>query len=455
MIADPFLDVLDEDEYGEMVAWELDSGFGWEPDESAFNKAYLPYLDNMARIQIYFGGSSSGKSVFLAQRDVRDILRGGRNFLICREVANTLRKSVFAEIKKVIGDWGLNGRFTVNKSEMTITCDNGYQILFAGLDDVEKLKSITPEKGVITDVRIEEATESKKDSVKQLLKRQRGGDPSTPKRLTMSFNPILKLHWIYKEYFKPLAWLDKQTKYISERLTILKTWYVHNEFLTPNDIYDLENEEDEYYRDVYTFGNWGVLGDVIFKNWRVEDLSGMHNQFTNGRNGLDFGFNKPNAMPVTHYDKPGKKIYIFDEFYESELTNDVIAERIIEKIGRDYVTCDSAEPKSIAALQKLGVRALPAAKGKDSIIFGIKWLKKQTIIIDKKCINAINEFQLYQWKKDKDGEAMEVPIDKKNHLIDALRYAYERDMEESQATHRQGRVKGRGGNGRRIKARVR
>lgn len=396
---------------------------------AVFNKAYLSHLENVARTQIFFGGSSSGKSVFLAQRAVWDVMGGRRNYLICRQVGRTVRRSVFAEVVKVINAWQVNSLFDINKSELTITCKNGKQILFAGLDDVEKLKSITPADGAITDIWVEEATETSPDSIKQLIKRQRGGRDDVPKRLTLSFNPILQSHWIHQTYFSPLAWADDQTEHNDGRLSILKTWYIHNRFLTADDVHDLENEQDEYYRDVYTFGKWGVLGDVIFKNWRVEDLSGQANQFTNYRNGLDFGFSSdPAAVAATHYDKSRKRLYIFNEFYEAGLTNDVLAEEVKQIIGNQYITCDSAEPKSIAELRQYGVRAVAADKGKDSILHGIQWLQQQEIIIDKQCINTRNEFQMYQWKKDKDGNAMRQPIEKNDHLIDALRYAYEKDM---------------------------
>src|SRR5512139_2308823 len=128
-------------------------------DPEVFNDVYLPYLKEMARTQIYYGGSASGKSVFLAQRTVYDVMRGGRNYLVCRMVGRTIRGSVFTEICKVISDWGVGGLFAINKTDMLITCTNGYQIIFAGLDDVEKLKSLVPAKGVITDVWVEEATE--------------------------------------------------------------------------------------------------------------------------------------------------------------------------------------------------------------------------------------------------------------------------------------------------------
>lgn len=396
---------------------------------AVFNQVYLPHLNNTARTQIFFGGSSSGKSVFLAQRAVWDVMGGERNYLICRQVGRTVRRSVFTEVVKVINAWGVMALFDINKSELTITCKNGKQILFAGLDDVEKLKSITPPEGEITDIWVEEATETFPDSIKQLYKRQRGGSPDTPKRLTLSFNPILQSSWIYQTHFAPLAWADDQTEHDDGRLSILKTWYVHNRFLTADDIYDLENEQDEYYRDVYTFGKWGVLGDVIFKNWRVEDLGSQANQFTNYRNGLDFGFSSdPAAVAATHYDKPRKRIYIFNEFHEAGLTNDVLAGEVRQMIGDQHITCDSAEPKSIAELKQYGVRAIAAGKGKDSILHGIQWLQQQEIVIDKQCINTRNEFQQYQWKKDKDGNNMRQPVEKNDHIIDALRYAYEKDM---------------------------
>lgn len=403
-----------------------------EIDPQVFNNVYIPHLKNNSRKQIYFGGSSSGKSVFLAQRDVIRLMRGGRNFLVCRQVAKTLRGSVVQEIKKVISDWEIGKLFDVNKTDGTVTCiNNGYQIVFAGLDDVEKLKSITPAKGVFTDVRVDEATEISRDSLKQLEKRQRGGDERVDKSLTLSFNPIYQQHWIYEDIFAPLGWTTDQTEYISPELSILKTWYIHNRFLTKQDIEGLENENDEYYRNVYTWGNWGVLGDVIFKNWRVEDLSGMEAQFTNTKNGLDFGFaSHPAAISRSHYDSKNKIIYIFGELYETGLTNDLLAAEALRMCGNERIIGDSAEPKSIAEMQKHGAAIVGAKKGKDSITYGVDWLKQQTIIIDSKCINHQRELQQYQWKKDANGNAVSPPkpVDKNNHLIDALRYAYEDEM---------------------------
>lgn len=397
-------------------------------DPEVFNDAYRPYLKDQRRRQIFFGGSSSGKSYFLAQRTVLDIL-SGRNYLVCRNVQKYIRKSVFNEITKSITFFKLNKYFDINKSDLVITCKiNGSQILFCGLDDTEKVKSITPQRGIITDIWVEEATETERGDVKQLEKRLRGKSKFR-KRITLSFNPILKDHWIFQEHFQ--QWDESKTDYQSEDSFILKTIYKDNKFLEQDDIDALENETDKYYYEVYTLGNWGVLGAVIFKNWRSEDLSAIRDKFDKIKNGLDFGFGgHPSALVHTHYDKKKQQIYILSDFYEYELTNDLLAKEVLKIIGNQYIVCDSAEPKSIKELRNFGVKALGAKKGPDSVNFGIDWLQRQEIIIDTRCQNAKNEFQKYKWKEDKDGTVLRVPVDKDNHIIDALRYAYEDEMVE-------------------------
>ena len=309
---------------------------------------------------------------------------------------------------------------------MVITCANGYQILFAGLDDVEKIKSITPQKGVITDIWVEEATETERTDVKQLQKRLRGLS-KVKKRLILSFNPILQTHWIYQEYFG--NWDDSKNLYQDDELSILRTTYRDNKFLTEDDRAALKNESDPYFKAVYTDGRWGILGAVIFRNWRVEDCSEIRKVADKFKNGLDFGYGgDPAAAAHTYHDKARKRIYILDELYQKGLTNDLLAEEIKKMIRKQYITCDSAEPKSIQELKNFGVNALAAKKGKDSINFGIQWLQRQEIIIDISCTNTKNEFQQYKWKEDKNGNALQEPVDKFNHIVDALRYAYESEM---------------------------
>jgi phage terminase large subunit len=324
-------------------------------------------------------------------------------------------------VRKAIISLGLSPIFSINKSEMTITCQlNGSQILFKGLDDTEKIKSVTPEVGVITDIWVEEATETHEDDIRQLEKRLRG-ESEHPKRLILSFNPILKNHWIFKRYFSGFYDSDRLLK--TEKLLILKTTYKDNKFLTQDDIDRLENETDKYWYDVYTLGNWGVLGSIIFTNWKVADLSN-ETGFDNIRNGLDFGYGPdPAAFTRMHYDATRSRLYILAEVNGHELTNQDLADLLRPIIGRGRVVCDSAEPKSIRELQINGISAVPAEKGPDSVNFGIQWLKRQEIIIDRRCQNTINEFQTYQWKKTRSGEVLPIPSDRDNHHIDSARYA--------------------------------
>ena len=389
------------------------------------NDTYIPYLNDTTPTQIFYGGSSSGKSFFLAQRAVMDVLKG-HNYLIVRNVASTIKRSVYNQVVKTIIDFNLSNAFKLSKSEMVITCKhNNRQILFGGLDDVEKLKSITPIDSVITDIWIEEATETARDAYKQLTKRLRGKTPDgIGKRIIFSFNPILQTHWIYKEFFG--EWDDSKTAYHSDNLTILKTTYKDNKFLTPEDIAALENETDPYFYDVYTLGNWGVLGKVIFTNWRTEDLSAQISTFDNIYNGIDFGVVDPNAFIRVHISEGQKKIYVFDEYKRSNVLADELAAELKTRIGAsEYIIGDPQGSQSILELNNRGVTVLPARKGAGTINDGIAWLKEYEIIVDMHCQEFKNEIQSYHWQEDKYGNALPKPVDKDNHLIDALRYATE------------------------------
>lgn len=188
------------------------------------------------------------------------------------------------------------------------------------------------------------------------------------------------------------------------------------------------------------FGAYRINELQIFTNWKVADLSNPSDEYylpeaqrTNRRNGLDFGFSSnPAAIGVSHYDKMRKRIYIFDELYETGLTNDLLADEIKRMIGNERIICDSAEPKSIQELKNKGVNSVAAKKGKDSVNFGIDWLRQHEIIVHKDCINAIKELKRYKWKVGADGKPVSPPkpVDANNHFIDGgLRYAYEDDMQ--------------------------
>jgi phage terminase large subunit len=395
--------------------------------KSKFNEVFFPYLNCDTRTQIFFGGASSGKSFFiLGQRTIYDLLKGGRNFIIARNTAKTNRTSTFNEvIKALYRTKGLASIFNVHKSDLTITClANSNQAYFLGLDDVEKVKSITPAKGVITDIIVEECTETSLDTVKKLSKRLRGLSGGVKKRQTFLFNPIFKTHWLYTTYFAG-RFSDADTVYHDDNLLIHKSTYLDNlNYLEQDDVDELDDETDPYYADVYSLGNWGILGDVIFKkgiHWQTADLSGIRKNYHKFDNGLDFGFtNSPTAL--VRCVVKGDKIYVFNTHGGKGWDNQKIHDEIHPIIGDEYVYCDSAEPKSIYELKKYGTKALAVKKGKDYLLHAIQWIQRHRLIVDNGCQGLINELGLFQWMKDKDGEAINKPLDKNNHYIDALHY---------------------------------
>ena len=415
----------------------------FEVDLSAVNPVYRPYLKDQHRYQLFFGGSSSGKSYFLATRAVLDVLQG-RNILIVRKVQRTLHPSCWNEVLKAIRGLRAQKLFRISRSEMTLTVrPTGRQILFAGLDDVEKIKSITPANGVLTDVWIEEATECTRDDFKQLDKRVRGLSVF-PKRVTLSFNPTWKDHWICQDFFggwaeegepgdgkirEPGITLIPGRAYSDARTTILRTTYRDNRYLSEDDRRALEEETSGYYRAVYTLGLWGQRGDAVFTDWRAEDLRldppppGLPVYY-----GLDFGFaHDPSACVCCRLDRANRRVYVTDTFSETGLVIWQLAERLKAFVGRAWITCDSADPRSIAELRALGVQAAPARKGPDSLLHGIQWLQGYRIIVHSGCGDMIRELSAYSWKEMPDG-APPQPRPGDDHLIDALRYALESEQ---------------------------
>ncbi|MEG1942716.1 MAG: PBSX family phage terminase large subunit [Angelakisella sp.] len=234
-----------------------------EISKKVFNAVYLPLLDCDSRYLVLYGGAGSGKSYFIAERYIKRILENQMcNVLVTRAVGNTNRNSTYALFKQVISRWGIAQYFRCNESDLKIMCTlNGNSIIFKGLDDTEKLKSITFAKGELTDVWVEEATETDEGAITQLDIRMRGG--KTKKQMTISFNPIDINHWLKKRFF------DKK----EDSITFLHTTYKDNSFLQDDDKALLESfkDTDPYYYTVYCLGQWGVYGKTIFNAQSVSD----------------------------------------------------------------------------------------------------------------------------------------------------------------------------------------
>jgi phage terminase large subunit len=391
-----------------------------------FNDKFFPYLNLQCPTQIFYGGASSGKSLFLAQRRVIAMIREPRNYLVVRKVADTIRSSVFTETERAINSMQLGKYFNINQSlmEMVYKID-GRKILFRGLDKVEKLHSIIVPSGVLTDIDIEEATEITEDDYDKLDLRMRGLAPCK-KRIAMSFNPTFRTHWIASRFFNGL--LIKYKYDIAAGLFILHSTHRDNRFLDQQDRCKIESKTG-YMKDVYCDGRWGVLGALVFTDWTIGDVKDINFDIT--RYGLDFGFtSNPSAALKIGILKSEKKLFVQEEVYCFGATNDILAAKIKPMVGSNCVWCDSAEPKSIREMHTYAensINAYAVAKGRDSVWHSIQWLQQWKIIIDKRCTNTINEISQYQWQKNKDGISINEPVEINDHCIAALRYATERD----------------------------
>lgn len=384
-----------------------------------WNKAFREAFERSERYRILYGGAGSGKSHYIAQETLLNMLENKEhNYLVVRKTGKSLRNSVFRLLTQLISDYDLADYFIVNKSDMTINCKNGSSLITSGLDDVEKLKSVAG----INRIWIEEASEVSEADFTQLDLRLRG-QAKIGYQLTLSFNPISELNWIKRTFFD----VGKDDSFI------LKTTYKDNPFLDDKYIktlQDLEKQDYQYYR-IYALGEWGSLGNLVYSNWEKRDLSAQRKIFDNYFNGLDFGFAEdPTAFIRLHYDKKKKEIYITDEMYQQGMFIDDLSEELKPIVKYEIVTSDSSEPRSIAELQRNGIRAKGAKKGPGSIEHGIRWLQGHKIIVDERCNNFIKEISSYKWREDKDGNTIPKPVDMNNHLLDALRYALESEMTE-------------------------
>ena len=385
------------------------------------NKVYYPFYFNTKRTLIIYGGAGSGKSFFIACKVVYlTVSKKGHNFLILRKVGRTSRISTFPMILQVINMWRLQALFHINKTDMEITCLNGNQIRFGGLDDVEKIKSTTFPEGPLTDIWVEEASESTREDVTQLDLRLRGR-AKVPFQLTLSFNPISALHWIKARYF--------DIPQDPARFESLKTTYLDNRFLDADYraiLEDLKNIDRTFYM-VYALGEWGVLGNLVFTNWKSQVCPYKPGDFDQILSGQDFGFNHKNAIEMIGL-KDGK-MYSFDELYVSQMTTPEIIARNEETKTLDKLqqcTADSAEPDRIKEWKDAGYRMKAAHKGAKSVKYGIDFLKAREWYVDPdRCPGLLSELQVFKWREDNDGNLLDEPVNFKDDAIAAVRYGVE------------------------------
>ena len=231
---------------------QLSVALWWKNLRQTNNECFLPLFFDEHRYLVLKGGGGSGKSIFAGRKLLeRATTEPGHRILVCRKVARTIRESCFEQLCGQVMDHYPDSGYRFNKSDMNITFANGSKILFAGLDDVEKLKSIYD----ITMIWIEEASELEEGDFNQLDIRLRTDFPFYL-QMIISFNPISITHWLKKRFF------DKR----DPRATVHESTYKDNRFLTEEAIKTLEafKERDEYYYMVYCLGQWGVTGKTVF-----------------------------------------------------------------------------------------------------------------------------------------------------------------------------------------------
>ena len=389
------------------------------------NDSFLPLWTDNNRFIICKGGAGSGKSVDAHRRALyRLIAESGHNYAIVRKVGRTLGISCIPLIRQCINEWGMWPLITENKSNQTVTVNhNGNQIKFMGLDDIEKVKSITFENGPLTDILIEEATEITEKDFNQLNLRLRG-NVKVPFQITMLLNPISDTHWIKRHFF------DNPGTH-KEKITLHESTYLDNRFLDTGYRDELEalKYEDRVYYDVYTLGKWGSIGNLVFRNVVYKECPYKPEDFDQIIAGQDFGFNHYNAIELIGL-KDGNK-YSFKELYVRHMTNDeVITEN--EKNGvldkNQKCIADSAEPKSIKEWQQAGYNVTGARKGTGSVKEQISRLNRGTWFIDPAaCPGLVSEISTYKWKEDRDGNPLDEPVKFKDDAIAACRYAVEDD----------------------------
>lgn len=384
--------------------------------EEIFIPKFYPLLfDYSNRFEFYKGSAGSGKSHFITQKLVLKALKSKRRAVIARRFGNTNRNSTFALFKQILTDFKLTPHCNIRESDMYIKLPNDSEFIFLGLDNEQKLLSLTD----ISDVWVEEVFEITQDFLEQLNLRLRGTAANL--QLFASFNPISKSHWLYKycEVNPPSSFL------------LSHSTYKDNPFL-PKDYVDTIKEMEflnPHKYKIYGLGEWGVDAEgLVYTNWRTQDFDELElaAKGYEHRVGMDMGFVDPSTIVSTLYDEENKKIYIYDSFYKTGCQLDELVAALIEReLRRTKVYCDSADARAISFFRQNGLNVVASKKGKGSVSTGIAFIQNHQLIIKPAAAALIREIENYSYiKSKKTGEFTNDTTHEYSHTLDALRYAY-------------------------------
>ena len=397
------------------IARSFDSVF-WDVQDHGHTFYWLP------------GGRGSTKSSFVGIEVPLLLMQHPQcHAVVLRKVGNTIKNSVYPQVQWGIEQLGVADRFKCITSPHEITYKaTGQKILFFGVDDPMKVKSIKLPFGYVGIVWYEELDQfSGMEEIRNLNQSLlRGGET----------------YWVFASYNPPKSrnnWVNEEILNEYPDRLVHKTTYldVPREWLGEQFLLEAEKlkaKNETAYNHEY-LGEVTGTGGAVFEN--VEDMvmdDEMISQFDRRYYGLDFGFAvDPLAFVAMHYDAKHEDLYIFDEIYQQKLTNSKAAQLILRKIGSQHIMADSAEPKSIAEIKAAGLFISGAKKGPDSVDYGVKWLQgRRRIYIDKRrAPNAYREFVGYEYERNRAGQYISAYPDANNHAIDAVRYGLWRVMQ--------------------------
>lgn len=343
--------------------------------------------------------------------------------VVLRKVANTIRDSVFAQYIWAIGELGAAAYWESKVSPMELIYKpTGQKIMFRGADDPMKIKSIKVPFGYIGITHFEEKDQfAGRAEIRTILQStMRGGER----------------YWNFESYNPPISrdnWANKDS--LEERKDRLchKSTYLEapREWLGEQFILEAEHLRDTDER-AYQHEYLGIpvgTGGNVFEKLELRDISDEEiSRFDRIYQGVDFGwFPDPFAFIRLHYDRARETIYLIDEIYKNKLSNEESSKMIYDRGYTDArIVCDSAEPKSVADFRAMKLPAIEAVKGAGSVEYGMKFLQRRTIVIDRRRTpHAYDEFVGYEYERNKEGEIISGYPDANNHLIDAVRYALE------------------------------
>jgi len=362
------------------------------------NKVFKHLLNSDKKIIIEQGGARSGKTynILLWIICVYCSQNSGKVITICRKTFPAIRATVMRDFIDILRKHNIYDPEYHNKSSSEYWLYDNL-VEFISLDQAQKVR------GRKRDLLfINEANELSYEDWQQLIFRTTG-------RIIIDYNPADEYHWIYDRVIP------------REDAEFHRTTFYDNPFLEQSikdEILRLKELDKNYWR-VYGLGLQGSSEDNVFNNFKmVDDIPEKAKLISFG---LDFGYSIDPTAVVGVY-KHDDSLYLKEIMYEKGLTNQDVAEKLKPIIERWEVICDSAEPKSIEELYRMGINSKPATKGRDSIQNGIDILKRHKIYIENSSLNLIKEFKNYKWQVDKNGKKLNIPVDKFNHLIDSLRY---------------------------------